>query len=1193
MLQALFKALEGSTFPVRRAVSSTLSAILAFTQLKATTDPNKPAVKRISTAITTDVSTPEDLASKETTLLSMEQMLLQLSTAYNRLTAPKELKAGIIETYAALFIQLGTRFVESNYAAIVKHLFTELLGNLRNVINQSDAAFIREEVFFLLNDVIGRRLLSEQGQASAVDVLINEWIKAWPALMPNQVAPNKQALITAVNLVSSLVSELGGAVLPVEPILISPLITLLSYPSSAVQAASAWCLRCVCTALPTNLGAVLPTLFGLLEKDLNNLSNASAKTELFRRTIGHVHAVASVMSVFPSRPIYTSFDWSQRASSLAKQLLDRTHKDPAIASVQIQVAWTLISALMGLGPSIVKLHLTQLLLMWKNALPKPTGKESNSIRNEAEWSFILHQKECVITSILSFLKHNSKSLVTLEIAKRISALLSNTLAFLTTAPLDYAPTTLSPCMPFETKLTDQNYLLRKRIFECFIAIKPSSIYESLFSSLLRNSVSVFASPEKIIPSSGAQVHVTAAVPGQYVSIWNSSDGHGFGVTSKLAGYSANVAALATAHEQDENRSKDWMAKDRYRKIEQQLEQPIMGSLELDSLYIYSTLQPNRRSTPRPVSPSTSYIDASVELFATLFPFQSPPVQESILEQILKLMKEQKGDKNSPKKMAVLVNVVVALLGAFRNTTTGGKKGEGAKATIASGRTAQICQEILQEAIVHPDPYLRNAAGDALGRLVNVIGGSLMSSQIQYLVDLVVNNRDPDARAGCSLALGYIYSHVGGMAAGNHLKTIVGILLSLSSDPHPVVHCWALESLTMTISAASLMFSGYVSSTLGLVAKLYLVETHEPGGGSTAVSNAGMAIGFTAYQEFGRIIYELVGTLGPELQAMSKVRELCMNIVEELKLEPDERVNMEAIRCTQQFIMFAQSYVDLNLLVPYLQVQLSSFHLPLKKAAVTCLYQLVQRNAEAVFKTATPGLDTELFSMLDTEPSLTDVKDVIRSWLKETAVKQPSVWVNITKQVLSGAVTSASISKDAETRKSVDEVNIADNFDDDFDDEGAEDFNDEDGNADITTTVADSSLGPQTSIIANVDIPPRWRTQLFSLLCLQECIELVSAYGGREHFDLISARRKRQQAGVGDFLVFRVGDLIKLSFTAATAPVNELRLVGINLLRTVIEVNNLSDYRLLFVFLKINTISFVSLGRNLQTLLILTWKELSC
>ena len=47
---------------------------------------------------------------------------------------------------------------------------------------------------------------------------------------------------------------------------------------------------------------------------------------------------------------------------------------------------------------------------------------------------------------------------------------------------------------------------------------------------------------------------------------------------------------------------------------------------------------------------------------------------------------------------------------------------------------------------------------------------------------MVNNRDPDTRAGSVLALGCIYSHVGGIAAGSYLKTLVGILLSLNSDP---------------------------------------------------------------------------------------------------------------------------------------------------------------------------------------------------------------------------------------------------------------------------------------------------------------------------------------------------------------------------------------------------------------------------
>ncbi|OBZ81409.1 HEAT repeat-containing protein 5B, partial [Choanephora cucurbitarum] len=415
---------------------------------------------------------------------------------------------------------------------------------------------------------------------------------------------------------------------------------------------------------------------------------------------------------------------------------------------------------------------------------------------------------------------------------------------------------------------------------------------------------------------------------------------------------------------------------------------------------------------------------------------------------------------------------------------------------------------------------------------------------------------------CALAIGYIYSHVGGMAAAAHLKTIVGILLSLSSDPHPVVHAWALEAMAMTVSAAGLMFSSYVNSTLGMVAKLYLSETHEPGSGSIAVTNAGMSVGFSAYQEFGRIIYELIGTLGPELQASSKVRELCLklrtelqasskvrelclNMVEELKLEPDERVNVEAIRCIQHFLMFAPKYLDVRELVPYLQSQITSMHLPLKKAAVTCLYQLVQRDSELVFKAAQPGLDNMLFKMLDTDPQLSDVKNVIRSWLKETAVAEPSIWVNITKRIVAGTTSRENLTESTEP--------VSDTLErtsDDLGDDDADGFVDED-NIDITTTVADAS-GMTSKFSITVEIPPRWRTQLFALECLQQTIKMISVSHIREHFDLIQARRRRQQAGIGDYLVFRVPDLIRLSFTAATAHVNELRLAGIYLLQMVIE-----------------------------------------
>jgi hypothetical protein len=46
-------------------------------------------------------------------------------------------------------------------------------------------------------------------------------------------------------------------------------------------------------------------------------------------------------------------------------------------------------------------------------------------------------------------------------------------------------------------------------------------------------------------------------------------------------------------------------------------------------------------------------------------------------------------------------------------------------------------------------------------------------------------RAGDKRRECHL--GCIHSQIGGMAAGLHLKTIVGVLMSLCNDPHPVVY----------------------------------------------------------------------------------------------------------------------------------------------------------------------------------------------------------------------------------------------------------------------------------------------------------------------------------------------------------------------------------------------------------------------
>ena len=114
-----------------------------------------------------------------------------------------------------------------------------------------------------------------------------------------------------------------------------------------------------------------------------------------------------------------------------------------------------------------------------------------------------------------------------------------------------------------------------------------------------------------------------------------------------------------------------------------------------------------------------------------------------------------------------------------------------------------------------------------------------------------------------MALGCITSELGGMAAGFHLKNILGILTSLASDPHPTVHFWALDALSRVSDSAGLAFSGYVSSTLGMLAQLYVAESHGEETNSLASSN--IEVDLPTLTVLARCINSVINVLGPDLR----------------------------------------------------------------------------------------------------------------------------------------------------------------------------------------------------------------------------------------------------------------------------------------------------------------------------------------
>ena len=68
----------------------------------------------------------------------------------------------------------------------------------------------------LLRDLIGIRLLSEQGQIGAIQELSNSYLKKWPALMPGHIAPNPLTLVVVLKEVAGLLQQLGNAPPPVQ-----------------------------------------------------------------------------------------------------------------------------------------------------------------------------------------------------------------------------------------------------------------------------------------------------------------------------------------------------------------------------------------------------------------------------------------------------------------------------------------------------------------------------------------------------------------------------------------------------------------------------------------------------------------------------------------------------------------------------------------------------------------------------------------------------------------------------------------------------------------------------------------------------------------------------------------------------------------------------------------------------------------
>uniref|UniRef100_A0A7N6A0Z2 HEAT repeat-containing protein 5B n=1 Tax=Anabas testudineus TaxID=64144 RepID=A0A7N6A0Z2_ANATE len=980
----------------------------------------------------------------------------------------REVRVGVTQAYVVFVTTLGGQWLERNFATFLSHVL-DLVSHPRATQTHVEAVYSRRCVSFMLRATLGG-LLGEKAQIAAGKEICQAISKQMRAAGAADVSASQHVMVCALKELGSLVQSLSATASPLiqEPSigLLETVTSVLLHPSMAARLAAAWCLRCVAVALPYQLTP-------LLDRCAERINNLKSSPEAVS---GYSFAMAALLGGVHQCPLGIPHSKGKLVVSIAEDLLRTAAQNSRLSLQRTQAGWLLLGALMTLGSSLVRYHLPKMLLLWRNVFPRSSKElEAEKARGDSfTWQVTLEGRAGALCAMRSFVAH-CPELLTEDVIRRLMT------------PIECAMTMmLSLLQDFRLDLLMQfiNYVMQMLRLYDILALLPPKTYEGSFNALLRELVAEFT----------------------------------------LTDNSANTTTSllrSLCHYDDSVLMGSWLQETDHKSIEDQLQPNSAsgsGALEHDPSSIYLRI-PVGEAIPGPLPLGVSVIDASVALFGVVFPHVSFKHRLQMLDHFAECIKQAKG----VRQQAVQLNIFTAVLSALKGLAEN-------KSTLGPEEVRKSALALVMGALDNPNPILRCAAGEALGRMAQVVGeATFIARMAQTSFDKLKSARDVVSRTGHSLALGCLHRYVGGIGSGQHLKTSVSILLALAQDGSShEVQTWSLHSLALIVDSSGPMYRGYVEPTLSLV--LTLLLTVPPS--HTEV-----------HQCLGRCLGALITTVGPELQGngatISTIRSSCLVGCAIMQDHSDSLVQAAAISCLQQLHMFAPRHVNLSSLVPCLCVHLCSSHLLLRRAAVACLRQLAQREAAEVCEYAMSlakragdnlnitetGLEGVLFGMLDRETDrklCSDIHDTLGHMLSSLAVEKLSHWLKLCKDVLAATTAVAfEVEKDEEDSEKKDEM---------------------DDDTMFTGLGEDDKSKPS--------VAPRWVTRVFAADCLCRII-LLCENADKVHFDL-AIKYHCLPVYPGDLLVLHLSDLIRMAFMAATDHSNQLRMAGLQALEDIIK-----------------------------------------
>ena len=542
----IWKSCDSDLPATRQAAASCLAAILVKAYSENSLEKSIPKIKRPKKSKKQNLAIAEideEIIQPDSPTLKLNasrleyalpDLLRQLSGQYLRLTTTNRARIAISHCYSKVLVALDNGVVESHYSQIADHLLTEVLSSPFVSHHRYRLLLTRKLVLKILAKTVGARVLGEIGQINAARSLINNILKNYPQVIRERAEPSKHTLTGTLNVLAAQIQQLGSAFNALSDSCRDALFQVLQSPNYTVQIHASYCLRIFVLACPQQLLQCASICMNSVNRELSLLPDGQSA----RRCVGYANALAAVLSTSPMHPLYGSLEISSRVLSIAIGLLKSSSSvELRVSATQIQVAWILIGGLMALGSNFVKVHLSQLMLMWRNALPKPLTKENTAQRQVVELSYLTHVREYALGSILSFLDFNSR-LITTDVSRRIASFLLNTIQFLETLPVKKLHDDVSQRMASSLTLQDLIYMVRRRVLQCYTRLlnfSPLASRDILTQpDLLTWAVTCFADPDGL--SFGSLGTSIANSAGTFESIWEVGDNYGFGITGYVRGF---------------------------------------------------------------------------------------------------------------------------------------------------------------------------------------------------------------------------------------------------------------------------------------------------------------------------------------------------------------------------------------------------------------------------------------------------------------------------------------------------------------------------------------------------------------------------------------------------------------------------------------------------------------------------------